>query len=63
MTIKPTFSFIKTKEYERFKEFCDACAKYKYIGICYGSPGVGKTRAARHELQDSIQIGISLIHY
>ncbi|CAI9397098.1 hypothetical protein BACSP_04465 [Bacillus sp. T2.9-1] len=23
--------FIETKEYKRFKEFCDACIKYKYI--------------------------------
>lgn len=39
--------FIETKEYKRFVEFCQACIKYKYIGICYGLPGVGKTLSAK----------------
>ncbi|WP_347553088.1 AAA family ATPase (plasmid) [Pseudalkalibacillus hwajinpoensis] len=42
-----TQTFIETKEYKRFAEFCDACIKYQYMGICYGLPGVGKTLSAR----------------
>ncbi|CAK6473778.1 AAA family ATPase [Peribacillus castrilensis] len=42
-----TQTFIETKEYKRFAEFCDACIKYQYMGICYGLPGVGKTLSAK----------------
>ena len=50
--MKRTISdFLVTKEYHKFEEFCNSCFREKYIGLCHGVPGVGKTLSAKYYAQ------------
>ena len=43
--------FFQTEVYRGFAEVCDECRRFRTIGVCYGSPGSGKTLAARRYAQ------------
>lgn len=44
-------TFVVTKAYRCFTEVCDACRRFRSVGLGYGPPGTGKTESARYYAQ------------
>ena len=59
---RPPSTLVETLEHRRFAEFCDACRRYGYIGLCFGSPGVGKSHAAKALALLAVQRGYTVIY-
>src|SRR5437879_10810708 len=47
----PFSTFEQTREYRRFVQVCEAARRYRYLVVCVGDRGVGKTWAAREYAQ------------
>jgi hypothetical protein len=50
----PFSSFVETKEYRRFAQVCEASRRSRYMVVCVGDRGVGKTWAAREYAQRDV---------
>lgn len=56
--------FVISREYDMFADFCDAVRRYRWLAVCTGEPGVGKTTyAERYTMWDVISPDFPLYAY